>query len=96
MIVAASLRAAEPAVRLMSAERLAEKRAAGRAHDPVFLLCPQTARMAADIAAGPAPNRSERRRLIERSAHVGRHRGRHERNQAGRCEQEFPHDRAPA
>src|SRR5262249_15424669 len=95
LVVAAGLRAAKPAVQRVFAERLAVKRAAGRAHDPVLRLRPQTARMAADVAAAPAPNRNERGRLIDGKAHVGRDRRAHQRNQRGRCEQEFPHHLAP-
>src|SRR4029450_5041076 len=48
LIVATALHAAKPAMRLMSAERLAEKRAAGRAHNPRLLLRPQAARRTAE------------------------------------------------
>src|SRR5262245_30094000 len=96
VIVATGLGAANPAMLIVLAERLAEKIAAGRAHDPVFLRGPQTARMAAEVAAAPAPNRDDRRRLIDGKAHVGRARRSHQRNQRGRCEQEFPHHLAPA
>src|SRR5215813_404204 len=75
LIVATGLRAAKPAVQRVFAERLAVKSAAGRAHDPVLRLRPQTAGMAADVAAAPAPNRNDRRRcLIARQPHVGRDR----------------------
>ena len=76
LIVATGLHAAEPALRLMSAERLAEKSAAGRADDPLGLPGPQAAHMAADVAAGPAPNRNDRRRrcLVDGSADIGRER----------------------
>src|SRR6266700_6637283 len=97
LIVATGLRTADPAMLIVLAERLAKKIAAGRAHDPVFLRGPQTARMAAEVAAAPAPDRDgRRRRLIDGKAHVGRARWAHQRNQRGRCEQEFPHDPAPA
>ncbi len=94
LIVAAGLHAAEPAVRLVSAERLAEKGAAGRAHNPVFLLRPEAAGMAPEIAACPAPNRGERR-LVERSAHVGADGWIGQRNQSGRCKQDFTHENVP-
>jgi len=75
LIIATGLHAANPAIRIMSAERLAEKIAAGRPDNPLLLLGPQAARMAAHVAAGPAPNRDDRRRyLIDRSSHVGRDR----------------------
>src|SRR6266540_899300 len=97
LIVATALHAAKPAMLLMSAERLAEKRATGRAHNPVLLLRPQAARMTADVAAGPAPNRDGGRRcLVQRGPHVGRHRWSHQCNQGRRSEQDFPHDRTPA
>src|SRR5262249_26685498 len=65
--------------------------------DPVFLRGPQTPRMAAKVAAAPAPNRDgRRRRLVDGKAHVGRDRWARQRNQRGRCEQEFPHHLAPA
>src|SRR6266403_4153339 len=95
LIVAAGLRAAEPAVRLVSAERLAEKGAARRAHNPVFLPRPQAARMAADIAVGPTPNRGERRRLIDRREYVGADGWIDERNQSGRRKQDFAHENVP-
>src|SRR6516162_2581790 len=96
LIVTTGLGAANPAMLIVLAERLAEKIAAGRAHDPVFLRGPQTARMAAEIAAAPAPNRDDRRRcLIKWKPHVGRDRRARERNQRGRCDQEFPHDPRP-
>src|SRR5215470_1853328 len=97
LIVATGLGAADEAMLIVLAERLAKKIAAGRAHDPVLLRGPQTARMAAEIAAAPAPNRDDRRRrLIDGKAHVGRARRARQRNQRGRCEQEFPHHLAPA
>src|SRR5262249_16124929 len=96
LIVATGLRAAQPAVQRVFAERLPVKRAAGRAHDPVLRLRPQTARMAADVAAAPAPNRNDRRRLVDGKAHVGRDRRTRQRDQRGRCEQESPHHLAPA
>src|SRR5262249_14549872 len=96
LIVATGLGAADEAMLIVLAERLAEKIAAGRAHNPVLLRGPQAARMAADVAAAPAPNRNERGRLIDGKAHVGRARRAHQRNQRGRCEQEFPHHLAPA
>src|SRR5215831_14413096 len=96
LVVAAGLRAAKPAVQRVFAERLAVKRAAGRAHDPVLRLRPQTAGMAADVAAAPAPNRNDRRRLMDGKAHVGRDRRTRQCDQRGRCEQEFPHHLAPA
>src|SRR5262245_52191076 len=95
LIIAAGLRPAEPPVRLVSAERLAEKGAAGRAHNPVLLLRPQPAGMAAEITAGPAPNRHDRHRLIDRGPHVGRDRWSRQHNQRGRSEQDFSHQRAP-
>src|SRR5262249_52842889 len=97
LIVATGRGAADEAMLIVLAERLAEEIAAGRAHDPVFLRGPQTARMAAEIAAAPAPNRGgRRRRLIDGKPHVGRARRARQRNQRGRCEQEFPHHLAPA
>src|SRR5262249_12060335 len=87
LIVATGLRTADPAMLIMFAERLAEKIAAGRAHDPVLLRGPQSARMPHEVAAAPAPNRDGRRRcLIDWKAHVGRDRWTHQRNQRGRCE----------
>src|SRR5215813_2730842 len=65
LIVATGLRAAQPAVQRVLAERLPVKRAAGRTHDPVLRLRPHSARMAADVAAAPAPNRNDRRRLVD-------------------------------
>src|SRR5260370_40827952 len=56
LIVAPGLRAAKPTVQRTLAERLAVKSAAARAHDPILRLRPQTAGMAADVAAAPAPN----------------------------------------
>src|SRR5262249_57790080 len=97
LIVATGLGAADEAMLIVLAERLAKKIATGRAHDPVFLRGPQTARMAAEVAAAPAPNRGgRRRRLVDGKAHVGRARWSHQRNQRGRCDQEFPHHLAPA
>src|SRR5262245_24868487 len=97
LIVATGLGAADEAMLIVLPERLAKKIAAGRAHDPVFLRGPQTARMAAEVAAAPAPDRDDRRRrLVDRKAHVGRARWSYQRNQRGRCEQEFPHHLAPA
>src|SRR5262249_44238692 len=96
-IVAPGRPAAGPAMLIVLAERLAVESTAGGAHNPVLLRGPQTARMAAEVAAAPAPNRDGRRRcLIEWKAHVGRDRRAHQRNQRGRCEQEFPHHLAPA
>src|SRR5262249_36348663 len=95
LIVATGLRAAQPAVQRVFTERLPVESAAGRAHDPVLRLRPQTARMAADVAAAPAPNRNDRRRLVDGKAHVGRDRRTRQRDQRGRCEQEFPHHLAP-
>src|SRR4051794_26479820 len=95
LIVATGLHAAEPAVRLMSAEPRAEKIAAGREVGPV-LLGPQAARMAAYEAAAPVPRRHQRRRrLVDRSAHVGRDRRTRQRDQRSRSQQEFPHDAPP-
>src|SRR5260221_4293179 len=71
LIVAPGLLAAKPAVQRVFAERLAVKSAAGRAHDPILRLRPQTAGMAADEAATPAPNRNDRRRLIGGKGDVG-------------------------
>src|SRR5262249_13620881 len=97
LIVAPGRCTADPAMLIVFAERLGEKIAAGRAHDPVFLRGRKTARMAAEVAAAPAPNRGGRRRcLIDGKAHVGRARRARQRNQRGRCEQEFPHHLAPA
>src|SRR5262249_46977000 len=97
LIVATGLGAANQAMLIVLAERLAEKIAAGRAHDPVFLRGPQTPRMAAKVAAAPAPNRDgRRRRLVDGKAHVGRDRWARQRNQRGGAEQEFPHHLAPA
>src|SRR5207245_8305412 len=72
LIVATGLRPAKPAVQGVFAERLAVKSAAGRAHGPVLRLRPQTAGMAADVAAAPAPNRNDRRRRVDGKAHLGR------------------------
>src|SRR5262249_53407827 len=96
LIVATGLGATDEAMLIVLAERLAEKIAAGRAHDPVFLRGRKPARMAAQKAARPAPNRDDRRRLVDGKAHVGRARRARQRNQRGRCEQEFPHHLAPA
>src|SRR5262249_21344888 len=97
LIVATGLGTADPAMLIVLAERLAEKIAAGRAHDPVFLRGRKTARMAAEIAAAPAPDRAgRRRRPLEGKAIVGRARWAGQRNQRGRCEQDFPHHLAPA
>src|SRR5262249_47419311 len=97
LIVATGLGAADEAMLIVLAERLAEKIATGRAHDPVLLRGPQAARMAAQEAARPAPRRDDRRRrLIKWNAHVGRDRCARQRNQRGRCNQEFPHHLAPA
>src|SRR5260221_11197779 len=71
LIVAPGLRAAKPTVQRVFAEGLAVKSAAGRAHDPVLRLRPHTACMAADVAAAPAPNRDDRRRLIGGKGDVG-------------------------
>src|SRR5262249_54942259 len=57
LIVATGLGAADEAMLIVLAERLAEKIATGRAHDPVLLRGPQAARMAAQEAARPAPRR---------------------------------------
>src|SRR5215471_4686806 len=96
LIVATGLGADDEAMLIVLAERLAEKIAAGGAHDPVFLRGPQTARVAAEEAARPAPSRDDRWRcLIAWQPHVGRDRRAYQRNQRGRCDQEFPHDPAP-
>src|SRR6516162_2343472 len=97
LIVATDLGAADEAMLIVFAERLAVKGAAGGAHDPVLLRGPQTARVAAEEAARPAPSRDDRRRrLVAWQAHVGRDRRASERNQRGRCDQDFPHHLAPA
>src|SRR6266542_3604741 len=97
LIVATGLPPADEAMLIVLAERLAVKSAAGGAHDPVLLRGPQAARMAAEEAARPAPSRDDRRRcLIDWKPHVGRDRWAYQRNQRGRCDQEFPHDPAPA
>src|SRR5215471_2202746 len=96
LIVATDLGAADEAMLIVLAERLAKKIAAGGAHDPVLLRGPQAARVAAEEAARPAPSRDDRWRcLIAWQPHVGRDRRAYQRNQRGRCDQEFPHDPAP-
>ena len=95
LIVATGLHAAKPAIDMVSAQRLAEKIAAGRPVGPI-LLGPQAAGMAAEEAAAPAPNRHNwRRRLVDGRAHVGRGRWTHQRHQRDRSEEEFPHDAPP-
>src|SRR5262249_6905318 len=97
LIVATDLGAADEAMLIVFAERLAVKGAAGGAHDPVLLRRPQAARMAAEEAARPAPSRDDRRRwLIAWQPHVGRDRRAYQRNHRGRCDQDFPHHLAPA
>ena len=47
-------------------------------------------RVAAQVAAGPAPNRADRCGLADRSAHVCRHRWTRQRNQRGYSRQSGP------
>src|SRR5262245_46993379 len=75
LIGATGLHATNPAFRVMTAERLAKMIAAGRPDGPVLTGGPESAHMAASVAATPAPNRNgRRRRLAHRNPSVGRNR----------------------
>jgi hypothetical protein len=80
LIVATGLRAATPAIHLVSAERLIGKGAAWRPDNPFRRLAPKPVSLAARVAAGPIPNGSgQSRGVVEEGLFVGRGRRTRER-----------------